>query len=557
MADKPADSDNDENQPWLQRQWQRVRNLWARDIVIGQVGEGATNVVIGKNNVQINVGGRNLTLPIWLIALLLLAIVTLWVYPLVWPYWNPTRMESTFNIVVTEFGETDAGWFEQRPNVTEFLSSWLAKQLANDANWGDDNPDIQVWQNDLPAVAAAIQPRLPSVTTAAAAQRLAERRNAYLVIYGDLNRTTDPATLTLNFYYKPPPIRSELVDVFAGPQQIGKPVTIANIDTDLYTYEIDRPDHPLRLRTLALIWLAHGLFKDLTGDPAGALRIFQQAETALPAWQDQDGKWLLYFLQGREAFILHQLPEAEKAFNRAITANPQYLNGYIGRANVYYDFAQRGLLAKMPVVAMPTDNAACTEQNTMDAGLVDPALLPQSTEDMLAYVDHALDDYTMVAQSSQSQPNASDPGQALLHDIAQWMIGNSSRLKADTYLAAQQFDQAEPVLVTAETTVTAALERFRADENSGEFALQAQYNLGLVKRAQGYLAGEGEGDWTKSRKFYTEAQGEFTQCVTQATMQWPARPRFFARSPLCSCQQFAADVEQKLREIEEQQGGDG
>ena len=227
MADKPADSDNDENQPWLQRQWQRVRNLWARDIVIGQVGEGATNVVIGKNNVQINVGGRNLTLPIWLIALLLLAIVTLWVYPLLWPYWNPTRMESTFNIVVTEFGETDAGWFEQRPNVTEFLSSWLAKQLANDTNWGDDNPGIQVWQNDLPAVAAAIQPRLPSVTTAAAAQRLAERRNAYLVIYGDLNRTTDPATLTLNFYYKPPPIRSELVDVFAGPQQIDLPVSVS------------------------------------------------------------------------------------------------------------------------------------------------------------------------------------------------------------------------------------------------------------------------------------------------------------------------------------------
>lgn len=557
MADKPAASDNREDQPWLQRQWQRVRNLWARDIVIGQVGEGATNVVIGKNNVQINVGGRNLTLPIWLITLLLLAIVTLWVYPLVWPYWNPTRMESTFNIVVTEFGETDAGWFSQRPDVTEFLSSWLAKQLANGANWGEDNPGIQVWQNDLPDVVAAIKPRLPPVTTAAGAERLAERRNAYLVIYGDLNRTTDPATLTLNFYYKPPPIRSELVDVFAGPQQIGKPVTIANIDTDMYTYEIDRSDHPLRLRTLALIWLAHGLFKDLTDDPAGALRIFQQAETALPAWQDQDGKWLLYFLQGREAFILHQLPEAEKAFNRAITANPQYLNAYIGRANVAYDFAQRGLLAKMPAVARPSNNAACTEQNALDTGLVDPALLPQSTEEMITYVDRALDDYTVVAQSIQSQMNGGNQEQALLREIAQWMIGNSSRLKADTYLSAQQFEPAEPALAAAETAVTAALEHFRADENLGEFALHAQYNLSLIKRAQGYLAGEGEGDWTKSRQLYDEAQREFTQCVTQATTQWPARPRFFAHSPLCSCQQFAADVEQKLREIEEQQGGDG
>lgn len=556
MTDHHQPPDTQTKLPWLHRQWQRVRALWARDIIIGQVGEGATNVIIGKNNVQVNVGGRNLTLPIWLIALLLLAIVTLWVYPLVRPYWNPTRMESTFNIVVTEFGETDSGWFGQRPDVTEFLSSWLAKQLAKQANWGDDNPGIEVWQNDLPDVVAAIQPRLPPVTTAAGAQRLAERRNAHLVIYGDLNRATDPATLTLNFYYKPPPIRSELVDVFAGPQQIGKPVTIANIDTDLYTYEIDRSDHPLRLRTLALIWLAHGLFKDLTGDPAGALHIFQQAETALPAWQDQDGKWLLYFLQGREAFILHQLPEAEEAFNRAINANPQSLNAYIGRANVSYDFAQRGLLAKMPTVAMPSNNAACMEQSTLDTEPVEVAL-PQSTDEILTYVDRALDDYTVVAQSIQSRMNAGDREQVLLHEIAQWMIGNSSRLKADTYLSAQQFDPAAPALAMAETAVTAALEHFRTDENLGEFALHAQYNLGLIKRAQGYWAGEGQGDWKTSQQFYREAQTEFSQCITQTTDQWPTYPRFFARSPLCSCQQFAADVEQKLRDVEEQQGGDG
>lgn len=550
-------------QTWLQRQWQRVRALWARDIILGQVGEGATNVIIGKNNVQVNVGGRNLTLPIWLIALLLLALVLLWVYPLLWPYWNPTRMKSTLNIAVTEFGERDAGWFDRRPEVTTFLSTWLGQKISDPTNWGDDQPNIQVWQNELPTVATAIKPPLPRVTTADEARQVAERRNANLVIYGTLNRTADPATLTLGFYYKPAPVpnqpsvRAELVDVFAGPQQIGKPITLDYIDSDLYTYEIDKAEHPLRVRALALIWLAHGLAKDLTGNPAAALQIFQQAKTALPAWQDEDGKWLLYFLEGREAFILHDLSTAEAAFTQAIEAsNQQYLNAYFGRGNVYYDRAQRGLLGQMPSIAPATNDLACTEPLTPGAADVDPTLLPQSTDAIIIDADRALADYQIVAQGGENPSAATTSEAQLLRHIAQWMIGNSYRLKADAYLYDQQFDQAAPALGAAETALTSALDTFTADDNLVEFAIHTRYHLGLVQRAQGYRA-ESNGDWQTSRQWYRQAQTAFTECAAQAEAQWPKHPRFFARSAACSCQAFATEVEQTLHTLEEQQGGDG
>ncbi|MEZ4860586.1 MAG: hypothetical protein R3C14_04740 [Caldilineaceae bacterium] len=54
MADKDPKS-NGEPQAglWLRRQWLHLRTMRVRDIIIGQVGERATNVIIGKNNVQI------------------------------------------------------------------------------------------------------------------------------------------------------------------------------------------------------------------------------------------------------------------------------------------------------------------------------------------------------------------------------------------------------------------------------------------------------------------------------------------------------------------------
>ena len=129
---------------WLQQQWQRVRGLWARDIVIGQVGEGATNVVIGKNNVQINVGGRNLSLPIYAIAGALLVILGLLLYPLVEPIWWPTQMTGTYRIAIANFGEIETSGSVRTTARGQAVSKWFFDNLFAEYNTATNLPNLDV-----------------------------------------------------------------------------------------------------------------------------------------------------------------------------------------------------------------------------------------------------------------------------------------------------------------------------------------------------------------------------------------------------------------------------
>ena len=74
MADEQKTPHEQDDQNWLRRQIRKLRDLRRRNVVIAQVGQGARNVVIGTRNVQINIGDRNLTLPVLAVPLLLLAV---------------------------------------------------------------------------------------------------------------------------------------------------------------------------------------------------------------------------------------------------------------------------------------------------------------------------------------------------------------------------------------------------------------------------------------------------------------------------------------------------
>src|SRR3954468_15801177 len=73
----------------------------AGDVVIGEVGARARNVIIGKNNLQINVAGRLLTLPIWLILIALVTVAALLSVPFVEPLLFPSQMTAGTNIAIT------------------------------------------------------------------------------------------------------------------------------------------------------------------------------------------------------------------------------------------------------------------------------------------------------------------------------------------------------------------------------------------------------------------------------------------------------------------------
>ncbi len=128
MADNEQRSNQDGS--WLQQQWERVRNLTRRDVVIAQVGEGSENIAVGKNIFQINVGGHNITPYILIIMLAALTGVAYLFYPYVEPNWNPWPMTGDFNLAVADFGVLEPDGQMRTSDFGDTLSASVFSQNA-------------------------------------------------------------------------------------------------------------------------------------------------------------------------------------------------------------------------------------------------------------------------------------------------------------------------------------------------------------------------------------------------------------------------------------------
>jgi tetratricopeptide (TPR) repeat protein len=333
------DDGREEQQNWLVRQWNRLRQGRWRDVIIGQVGEGATNVVIGKNNVQINVSGRNLTLPIWLITVALVVIVGFLVYPIVEPVWWPTQMTGQFRIAVADFGEVDARNRVRATARGEVLSKWFFDNLFGEYQsatgavaqgieiWHDDRPDIQKNVDFGIIKGNSVEQRRQS------AARLAERIDAHMVIYANLIPGADSNELVFEFY-----LSAQVPDETAtlvGSHRLGKPIPLpARLDIGDPATNFALADL-LRMRTDPLFWLTVGLKQAILGRSAQALETFLQAEQVLTNWREEDGKEILYFFIGREELFLGQVDHAIANLQRALAIEPAYARAQIALGSAY------------------------------------------------------------------------------------------------------------------------------------------------------------------------------------------------------------------------------
>lgn len=330
---------SDHNPSWLQRQWERVRHFTARDVIIGQVGDGATNVIIGKNNVQINVGDHNLTLPVYAIALALLVILGVLLYPLVEPVWWPSQMTGTYRIAVANFGEVDSRERLQATERGRVVSKWFFDNLSGEyaSTTMDVAQDvaktIQIWHDLDPTsdknVTFGVMRGKNATEREAAAAALANRIKAHMVIYGNL--VTDEQgfpQLDLAFYLAPT-VNDETAAI-VGPHRLSKPLDLPA------TFTIDNPDANtsvaslLQVRTEAFFWLTVALTLDIQGRSAESLAVLRHAETVLTDWREEDGKEILYFFIGREELFLDNMEEAEAQFQHALALNPTYARAQIG-----------------------------------------------------------------------------------------------------------------------------------------------------------------------------------------------------------------------------------
>ncbi|MCL4863511.1 MAG: hypothetical protein KJZ93_29165 [Caldilineaceae bacterium] len=381
---------NTPSQPnWLLRQWERLRQARWRDVIIGQVGEGATNVVIGKNNVQINVSGRNLTMPIWLIMMALLVIVGFLVFPLVEPLWNPTQMRGQFRIAVAHFGELDSPNRVQATEKGAVLSKWFFDSLFREYNDAqvDVAQGIEIWHDDRADVDknvtfGVIKGETPEARRQAAA-KLADRIGAHMVIYGNLvapgETGHDGQQLALEFYLSPR-VNDETAAI-VGAHRLGRPIDLPSVfDTGDPNANI-AISRLLQVRADALFWLTVGLTQAILGRSAEALETFHQAEAALTNWRDEDGKEILYFFIGREALFLDQLDEAVANFERALALQPNYARAQIALGSALLKRAMATPPAER--FAPPSDLEAALRAH--EVGL---ALARQSGEPLMEQLAH-------------------------------------------------------------------------------------------------------------------------------------------------------------------------
>jgi tetratricopeptide (TPR) repeat protein len=469
-----------ESHNWLRRQVQRLRGPRRGNVVIAQVGAGARNIVIGTHNVQINVGGRNLTVPVLLIPLLLLILVGFVVYPLAEPLWNPAQMTGQFRIAVAEFGQMDADGHVRATENGQVLSRWLFQALYDEYqnNAGMEIAHaIEIWHDsrtDTPKnVRFGIMVGDTPQARRAAAARLADRIQAHMVIYGNLVPDGDAERLELEFYLSP--LVNDETAAMVGPHRLGKPILLpASFDSNQPEVNIVTGEK-LQVRADALFWLTIGLTQQVLGRSQQALETFQRAESQLTDWPDSDGKEILYFFIGREELFLGHSEQAEADFRHALAIEPSYARAEVALGSSFRQRAQ--------------------------------AIPPEERLKQPNYLQQALDHHRRGLELAMS---TQDP---LIEAVAHIALAKSYRLMGETQLFLDAYAEANRSFDLALGEVQQAVPLLK-DTRQYRLLAQAYEAQGAAYLQQGLIL-QGQGKTAESRAHLEMARSAYQSCIDQ------------------------------------------
>ena len=300
---------------------------------------GGIYIERGQLRVRGNVAGRDLIvihLPAltWLIpiAILVPAFVVAAVL-LVPSLIGQGTMTGLFNIAVADFGQINeqGQLVEWKEGAT--LSQAIFEQISNEFK-------------GIPGIAGIVQVRHQGVgivrgltreERAASAKEIAQRLNAHLVIYGNLEKHQDRSAFLPEFFINEIKGAEEIL----GPDQMGAPVSSSDSLTGLSGSLV--LGDALQARTRALTLFTIGLAYLTAHDYDKALERFEQA-TQVNGWKDTDGKEVVYLFLGTAYKIRAQegdLARAHTAYQKAVNLNPEYARAYIGLGNVaYFEFTR-------------------------------------------------------------------------------------------------------------------------------------------------------------------------------------------------------------------------
>lgn len=426
----------------------------------GSKNRGTRNVIVGKNNVQINIGGQLMTLPFWLISIALLVVVGILSAPAIEPIFWPSQMSGGMNIAIANFGQIDASGDVK----TSALGATLSKSVFDKLNQeyqevypellGTDARSVEIWHDSLGRDVKNLNFGILAGETpeerAQHAEELAARINADIVIYGYLIEEGNQNSLHLDFYYAGDTLRGE-PDTVVGrhvlSELISFPTSLAQ--EPMAVQEV--LNVPLGLRARVLFWVTVALIFDVTDQQERALATLQEAEATLTDLDDNDGQALLHYFIGREAFWLREYDVAIAALEEAQGFKSNYANVYIALGAVHYDRAQL-FYTPQPI---PAGLEECISTEHLDRAA-------QSAEESMREIDLAigyLEEAVAVAPDSPWPP---------IEFPARLALGHAYRLKGQAYLLG-----AEPEL--GQAWFTKSLVEFDLAQEAFAESKQQQY----------------------------------------------------------------------------------
>ena len=476
---------------------QRLRRWLARprggDVIVANVGSGASDVVVGKNILKIG----TLVIPA-LPAAIALAATLFGAAAGLWLYLVPAKMPpGHFNVAVAEFGVVDAQGRERSTADGKLIGSTLFATIQGELqNLAPDYPAL-VWHDSMSllqkrSTIGLIAGATPGERARAACKR-AEDLNADMIVYGALETGSNPARLRLQFCVRNTTRDRDMgnLDELQQVDRLGSPLPL-----DLPLVDVPSSvNPPLRVRTTLLAKLVVGLRYELASNPGfqssarraldsfeGALQYLEQSDGAATA---DNGGDLVYYFIGREQFLLAQdpgTPAADKlqrldaaraAFGRAVELNPRYARAWSALAGTYY---QRAQMLDRPR-RLGTDDLA---------------------QALRAY-------QSAIAAAQASQDRAAEAEARLALALACW-------LQADAFLYLPRPDTAatEAALDRAEREVAAGAALIEPAQNRLlGFAAMARGTIGY-ERAQIRLRAK---DKPSARDLFQRARDDYARCI--------------------------------------------
>jgi tetratricopeptide (TPR) repeat protein len=450
------------------------------DTILARIGDHAHNVAVGKNIIQIG----QLSIPGWLVLLFAFGIVIgisllilnayqaedarkqLQLAALPTPTATPIpRMPGTFNIFVAEFGELDENGGVQKSPYGQILSLAVYETLNRIYNdlGGDVLAGVEIWHDDPEFTETGPIQGDKAEDRERSANQIAQQIRADMIIYGNLASMGNEDILTLDFYFHSKQIWTA-PDVVAGTYLLGQPIPVRVAFRHDSTQAKRLVEDPLRIRSQALFWMTMGLSFSVTDQTEESVAILRQVEEKAPNWRDQDGKWILYYLWGREEATLRNYDAAIDLFQRAIGLNEDFVNAYIGLGYVYYDRAQIFFARNEQ---LPEALAGCRLAQNIDQGA-------SSLADALADIDQSIalynDALSRIPEASNSE----------MRSMVQQALGLSYRLQAQAqlWIAYEQQVAGEsywPILALSEELLNNARDEF--SQTLEPFQQDSQYSL--------------------------------------------------------------------------------